>query len=498
MTPALASGEVGFFGKLPGTGDFVQRRLPADFVTAWDGAFEIAVAAARATLGTAWQTAWAAAPAWRFVLAPGVCGASAWAGVTGPSVDRVGRGFPMVLAAPIAQADDLAWLARAGAGWFAAVERVWRAGQQAVGAAVDAFDAEVMALAQPLDWLAFAGSPMAASGDVPAVGDAVAAWWPSGEDRQLAAWATERERRPLGCLWWTHGAAQVTPAVRLTQGLPRPETYAAFVASAAVRTTTRAAAPVARPSDDALADLLPDFDPTATANLRALAAAAAPAAAAGAPSAVHVVYRQRGSATLIAADNGAADSRRQAAAQVDAALAQGEWWADADAACRCVLGLHAALHERREDLIDPVAEDGAVLLAWLAGGQASVFRVGAAMAWHWRAGQLRPVFVADMAAGAQDTTLRPGELARAAVAAAPGPGLGVGDRAQGSTASCAVVPGDRLALLATDTLVRVSAATLTAALAQASAAQACRQIAAAAGLAGEGAQWPLAVIEVGT
>ena len=86
---------VGFFGKLPGAGDFVQRRLPRAFVERWDRHFEQAVFASRETLGQEWAAAYRASPTWRFVLSPQACGEGAWAGVFGPADDRVGRSFPM-------------------------------------------------------------------------------------------------------------------------------------------------------------------------------------------------------------------------------------------------------------------------------------------------------------------------------------------------------------------------------------------------------------------
>ena len=112
----------GFFGKLPGTGDFVQRRLPASFVNVWDRHFEQAVSASRARLGDDWPQAWRDAAVWRFVLAPGICGELAWAGVTGAATDRVGRCFPMVIAAPLADEAAIAAALRNDA-WFAAAER---------------------------------------------------------------------------------------------------------------------------------------------------------------------------------------------------------------------------------------------------------------------------------------------------------------------------------------------------------------------------------------
>ena len=142
----------GFFGKLPSAGDFVQRRLPAGFVDAWDRHFENAVAESRGALGDSWREAYHASPVWRFVLAPGVCGGSAWAGVMGPGADRVGRCFPMVIAAPVgADTGSFARVLHDGSRWFDAAERIHDTAQADAAISVDAFDEQVAALAGPLD-----------------------------------------------------------------------------------------------------------------------------------------------------------------------------------------------------------------------------------------------------------------------------------------------------------------------------------------------------------
>ena len=79
----------GYFGKLPGAGDFVQRRLPPEFLDPWDRAFSQAVASARDRLGPRWSEAYRGAPAWRFLLSPGIAGRQAWCGVLLPGIDRV-------------------------------------------------------------------------------------------------------------------------------------------------------------------------------------------------------------------------------------------------------------------------------------------------------------------------------------------------------------------------------------------------------------------------
>ncbi|WP_424813025.1 type VI secretion system-associated protein TagF [Roseococcus sp. YIM B11640] len=89
----------GLFGKLPAHGDFVRRALPRSFVAPWDAWLSEGMAQARESLGDeAWETAWAAAPVWRFRLAPGACGPDAAFGVVATSADTVGRRFPLTAA----------------------------------------------------------------------------------------------------------------------------------------------------------------------------------------------------------------------------------------------------------------------------------------------------------------------------------------------------------------------------------------------------------------
>lgn len=89
----------GWFGKLPCLGDFAGRRLPSQFIEPWDAWLADGLAAARAQLGEAWLDGYLVAPVLRFWLAPAALGtAQAWAGLLMPSVDRVGRHYPLTLA----------------------------------------------------------------------------------------------------------------------------------------------------------------------------------------------------------------------------------------------------------------------------------------------------------------------------------------------------------------------------------------------------------------
>lgn len=98
-----AASIAGWHGKLPTLGDFATRRLDPGFVEVWDAWLSAGLAAMRAQPN--WLDAYLASPSWRFLLMPGVLpgelGERAWAGVLMPSVDRVGRYYPLTLVCPL-------------------------------------------------------------------------------------------------------------------------------------------------------------------------------------------------------------------------------------------------------------------------------------------------------------------------------------------------------------------------------------------------------------
>lgn len=126
-TPAMPH-PAGWFGKLPILGDFAQRRLPHDVVERWDAWLQAGITDSRAALGEAWLDNYLTAHVWHFVLMPGVLGAHAWAGVWMPSVDRVGRYFPLTLLAPLPAEQALGSSTSALGNWLLALEDIARLG----------------------------------------------------------------------------------------------------------------------------------------------------------------------------------------------------------------------------------------------------------------------------------------------------------------------------------------------------------------------------------
>ncbi|MBU1359185.1 MAG: type VI secretion system-associated protein TagF [Gammaproteobacteria bacterium] len=90
----------GWFGKLPGMGDFAHRRLSEAFREAWDRWLQVGLARLR-VLHADWTEHYLKAPIWYFVLGSNVIGAPRWIGVLMPSVDSVGRYFPFTVAAEL-------------------------------------------------------------------------------------------------------------------------------------------------------------------------------------------------------------------------------------------------------------------------------------------------------------------------------------------------------------------------------------------------------------
>ncbi|MBK1721552.1 type VI secretion system-associated protein TagF [Thiocystis violacea] len=219
----------GFYGKLPGLGDFVSRRLPVDFTQPWDLWLRESLVSSQTQMGEAWLDIYLTSPLWRFVLSSGVAGQNGWAGVLMPSVDRVGRYFPFTLACPLPAGTDPvcllcepAWLERAEELALSGLEDDWN---------IDVFDAEVVALGAPqpvglaADAASAPGAPMRHN-----------AWRASAvspaDVRQVIPGLLGRALNQMYCaysLWWSCGSERVAPSLLTCQGLPPADGYAALI-----------------------------------------------------------------------------------------------------------------------------------------------------------------------------------------------------------------------------------------------------------------------------
>ncbi|QGM48130.1 type VI secretion system-associated protein TagF [Methylocystis heyeri] len=86
----------GLFGKLQAKRDFIAIKTPRRFLSVWEPWLQSSISASRLQLAADWRSAFLTAPIWRFWLGAGICGTETL-GVTMPSMDQVGRYFPLTL-----------------------------------------------------------------------------------------------------------------------------------------------------------------------------------------------------------------------------------------------------------------------------------------------------------------------------------------------------------------------------------------------------------------
>ena len=114
----------GWYGKLPCLGDFASRRLPGEFISTWDAWLQRSIAASRRQLSDQWLDSFLMSPMWRFVMGAGVCDRIAWTGLLVPSVDKVGRYFPLTFALPLRDLSVALECVFGNHAWYAELENI--------------------------------------------------------------------------------------------------------------------------------------------------------------------------------------------------------------------------------------------------------------------------------------------------------------------------------------------------------------------------------------
>lgn len=221
----------GFFGKIPTHGDFVDRGLAAGFKSRWDEWLQHALAASKAIVGQDWLDVYLTSPVWRFVLGEGVCGSRGWTGVIVPSVDRVGRYFPLTIAAATPSGVLPLQVITAAGAWFEAVEALALRSLEDESIDADALTAMIEQLGDPLGTPLLVAEP-GERGE--GAGGALAmplTYGTSPGQGVLALCHRMLETRfgPGYSAWWTSGSDLVHPGLVTCAGLPAPESYAGLL-----------------------------------------------------------------------------------------------------------------------------------------------------------------------------------------------------------------------------------------------------------------------------
>jgi type VI secretion system protein ImpM len=226
----MSGATVGFFGKLPSHGDFIERRVGSAFRELWDDWMQRCIVESQQELGGRWLDCYLTSPIWRYFLCDGVAGSASYAGVLLPSVDRVGRYFPLTVVVELPSGIPAAEFAQAAADWFEEVEQLCADALQTTDFDLGAFDAALVCSAEKLSGVD--QLPPA----LPFPGNSSQWHWPTASVNGFGAAVSaplmgmaQSALRPMS-MWWTAGSELIEPCVLLNRSLPRPDSFAALLA----------------------------------------------------------------------------------------------------------------------------------------------------------------------------------------------------------------------------------------------------------------------------
>lgn len=219
----------GWYGKLPATGDFVSRRVAPEFVSAWDEFLGDAIAGSRELLGASWLEHYLASPIWQFTIFPPLCGPGAWAGLMMPSVDRVGRYFPLTVCSRLAAVPDTIEGADGLLDWLGTLEGAALCALDPT-ATIDDFEAALRRQADlsPLPTERITGTPPPPGADAPMPG-----LFMLREGAEMSGWLAQAFRDPGRMaghsLWWSFALDGDRIPAAIVRGLPSAQSYARMI-----------------------------------------------------------------------------------------------------------------------------------------------------------------------------------------------------------------------------------------------------------------------------
>lgn len=230
----------GLYGKLPAKRDFIAVNLPSGFLARWEPWLQGNLSASMLAFGARWKEAFFLAPLWRFWLGKDVLGLPIM-GVLMPSMDGVGRQFPLTLLSPAPEGQIYPSLLSAPqADWFDEAENMLLSTLddgvpfEETLAALEALKLpNATPLPDPPDGVKINGSITIAIGNTDGAHDAPL----------QALHAAHMARRPdHQSIWWTIGGENFPPLAFSVDGLPDAALFQRMMAAQAPAKNTSAPA----------------------------------------------------------------------------------------------------------------------------------------------------------------------------------------------------------------------------------------------------------------
>lgn len=220
---------LGIFGKLPQKRDFISFGIAQNALVPLENWLQSGIAASRAELGREWEERYLVAPIWRFWLGADILGTGA-AGAIMPSVDGVGRYFPLMLVFFCGNGEQLPPPPFAPQGdWYGAIEA------RLLGLLHDDAALTVEASITNLPLPSLENAP----GSTDLERFKGGAMWRAPLQSNAATLLTGildadyREAARVRSFWWTAGSETAGPVLYTKEGLPDPYFYTRMLKSVA-------------------------------------------------------------------------------------------------------------------------------------------------------------------------------------------------------------------------------------------------------------------------
>ncbi|USD67508.1 type VI secretion system-associated protein TagF [Vibrio sp. SCSIO 43136] len=212
---------VGYYGKVPARGDFLQHTLSAEFVEIWSEWLQAVIAVSKEQMEEAWLEHYLTSPVWHFALSPGVCGESTVAGSLMPSVDSAGRYFYFTLAAEIAATPLSLWQQRA---WSVESERK-------ILKLLDD-DTDVVRWAKSLngvDWFTELSTSKRLTNLAQGERNLIFMTDTDLKSDDILSFELSNQYQGRQCIWWTNGLEGAKETCVITENLPLVSQFAAMI-----------------------------------------------------------------------------------------------------------------------------------------------------------------------------------------------------------------------------------------------------------------------------
>lgn len=218
--------QVGFFGKLPGVGDFIQRNVSPDVIIAFENWIYPAFEKAKYDLGEKWRECYFSSPIWRFVLPAGIWSQQVISGFMMPSIDRSGRCFPFVLVCE-AEADVNPIL------WSVCLDQYHSKAEELALSLLELPNPDLDGLsdcfgkiyksASEIDGLLLSDRAMKADNEIFTFNVPSDSWLTSHLNTLYLMMGSEVN------YWWTNGGINHQPVMRYFRGLPHVNSFSTFI-----------------------------------------------------------------------------------------------------------------------------------------------------------------------------------------------------------------------------------------------------------------------------